>query len=560
MMKLLTLILLCALLPAQDAPPTSNAPVPNAAVSGIVRDKNTGKPVPGYTVSTYVGATWIANTIIMPSGSKSVTSTTDESGRYRLADLPAAPYRIQVRNSHGGASEVTKSIVMNGHDLNDLNFDILVEGTIKGRVLDENKEPVPGITVSLVSRQYFLGVPGYFFAFGGGRTNDRGEYAIQNVPAGQPYFLMAERVMQKLPTHSETPLSPKLRRRIPMRTWYPNSPSKDGAAPVVLRSTELREGVEIEMKKSAAFCAEGTLLTGSGGPGALNFRVEALQPSSGINQSGGSFRSSGFGMTGSDGAFRVCDLNPGSYRIEASQTKPDLLFGVSTINIDDQDVKNLKIAALPVQPVEGEAVLDGPVPLTPLTTKVTVNLQPLLRTQFPGERAGAGRVDIPGTFTLPGVTPDDYVVRTFINGPGLYVKDVQWAGISVLYQAIHPGSSTGSGLRVVIGQDGATLAAVVADKDSNPVPDIRVVAFPAEIASEGMLAAAMVTGQTDQTGQYTSQPLAPGKYFVGAVDGSVDYTPEVIARLWRSRNRFKDVDLSPNGNAQVTLMPVTLAQ
>ncbi len=60
----------------------------------------------------------------------------------------------------------------------------------------------------------------------------------------------------------------------------------------------------------------------------------------------------GFGRTGSDGAFRICDLSPGSYRIEASEDKGDPLFGVSVVNIKDEDVRGLKVAALALQPLE----------------------------------------------------------------------------------------------------------------------------------------------------------------------------------------------------------------
>jgi hypothetical protein len=548
----------CMTLAAQDAPPTSKAPVLNGAITGIVRDKNTGKALANYTVSTYAGATWVANTILMDSSTKEVKSTTDESGHYSLPNLPGAPYRIAARDSRSFGSEVTKHVIMSGHDL-EINFDVVVNGLIKGKVLDENKEPIPGITVTLVSREYYLGSAGYFFRSASRPTNDRGEYIIDSVPAGQPYYLMAELRRRQMPAHSDAPLNPRLRRRVPMRTWYLNSPAKEGAAQVTLRPSETREDVDIEMKKSPAYCAEGTLLTATGGPGALSFNLEAQQPSSGTHEGGGMYIVSGFGTTGSDGSFRFCDLYPGSYRLEASQSKGDQLFGSAIVNITDEDVKGLKVAALPGQTVSGEVILDGPVPLTPLPVQVRISLVPMLRTQRPGEHLFV-KADIPGPFNMQGIMPDDFQLRTLVNSPGLYIRDVLWNGGSVRYQPVRMGSSGGSGLRVLVGQDGATLGAVVTTKDGNPAPDIRVVAFPAEITSEGMLAAAMISGQTDQNGNFTSETLAPGKYYVGAVDGAIDYTAGTIGRLWRSRSRFTEIDLSPNVNAQATLEPVQLAQ
>jgi hypothetical protein len=67
--------------------------------------------------------------------------------------------------------------------------------------------------------------------------------------------------------------------------------------------------------------------------------------------------------------------------------------------------------------------------------------------------------------------------------------------------------------------------------------------------------ARLVQGQTNQAGQFTSQTVPPGKYYVVATEETVDATPESIGRLWRSRIRYKEVDLPPAGSAQVKLEP-----
>jgi len=96
----------------------------------------------------------------------------------------------------------------------------------------------------------------------------------------------------------------------------------------------------------------------------------------------------------------------------------------------------------------------------------------------------------------------------------------------------------------VVGHDGATLTAQVGDKDGKPVPDARVLILPAVIGSEAELAARLVSGQTNQYGQYTSITLPPGKYYVAASGDSIDAAPETIGKVWRARNRFKEVELA----------------
>jgi hypothetical protein len=113
-------------------------------------------------------------------------------------------------------------------------------------------------------------------------------------------------------------------------------------------------------------------------------------------------------------------------------------------------------------------------------------------------------------------------------------------------------------LRVVLARDGGTVAARVADKDGNAVPDARVLILPITVASETALAAAIVSGQCDQNGAWTSNRLAPGKYYVVALYTPYNNSPESIGKLWGSRTHFKEIELAPKGNVQVALGPMSL--
>ncbi|HUI55308.1 MAG TPA: carboxypeptidase regulatory-like domain-containing protein [Bryobacteraceae bacterium] len=532
--------------------------VPNASVTGVVKDKATGQPLPDYTVSTFTNSTWVGDTIVQSRDTRQVQSKTDASGRYRLADLAPGQYRILA--GAGMPFSRTRRVTLAGHDLENVDFEISRPGTITGKVLDENKEPVPGVTVRLIAREYYLGNLGYFYRRGPTQTDDRGEYQIAGIEAGRAYLIVAEKVERNLPAISEAPLDPKLRRRIPVRTWYPNAPSADGAQAIVVGPGERRENVDLELKKSQSYCAEGAAL-GAAGTASVRFNIEPLQPSSGVSNSGGVFTVSPGGNTGPDGKFRVCDLYPGTYRLTAAeipagrQAVPN--FGVLDFTIVDQDLKDVKVAASAGITLDGEVAWAGEPPATPPNVKVSVSLTPLLRAPFQGELGrGAGRYDIPGTFSWDGLLVDDYAVRTLITAPGFYVRDVAYGGRSVIHEPLRLGSAMrGAGLRVTVARDGGTISAKVADKDGNPVSDINVLVLPADAPSEGALSATFVRGATDQLGQYTSQTLPPGKYYVVATQDDVDYTPESIGRLWRARNHYQEVELAPSGAAQVSLQP-----
>ena len=108
------LLFLSALTPALLAAQTAAT---NASVSGVVKDKITGQPLANYTVSTFVNATWVGNTILQTSRTKNVTSTTDSSGRYKLTDLPPGAYRIAARDAQHFGSGLTRHVAVNGSDV-----------------------------------------------------------------------------------------------------------------------------------------------------------------------------------------------------------------------------------------------------------------------------------------------------------------------------------------------------------------------------------------------------------------------------------------------------------
>jgi hypothetical protein len=528
-------------------PLLAGAQQPNSAITGVVVDAASGRPLPNYSVSTSVGQ-------------KDVSSTTDEQGRYRLSDLPPGLYRIDARNSQGAGfiGVVTRHITTAGQDLDHIDFKVRVAGGITGKVVDENREPVVGASVFLVSREYYSGVLGYFFK-DVTRTDDRGVYKLKRVEPGQAYLVMADNAEGRLPAHSDAPLDPKLRRRAIVRTFYPNSPDRQGGSVVTVNPGDTREGVDIEARKAPTFCVEGMTM-GLGGPGAMQFVLEGAQPAYGTSSNSGMFGAGNRGMTGPDGKYRICGLVPGSYRLGVSDTYDSKAANraLAAFDITDRDLRNLNLTVSPGMTVQGEVAWLPPAPEEPSTTKVIVVGNPLLRSPVANERPFA-RVDLPGSFAFTGLLPTDYALDFRINGPGLYIREVEYGGKNVLYEPLHVGATAADqGIRIVVGRDGGKIAAKVADKDGNALPDLRVVILPASISSEAMLQAALVQGQTNQLGQYQSPALRPGKYLVLATDDRIDATPECIDNLWRSRTHFQEVDVAPGGTQQMTLLPVNL--
>ena len=160
---------------------------PTASVSGVVRDKLSKQP--------------LANYIVRTSGNRQIR--TDASGKYTLTNLPPGRYGIVAQSAERFLEQVERMVAVAGQDLENIDLDVPMDGVISGRVLDENKEPISGAMVRLISRQYYLGTAGYFYTSVMAGTDDQGQYLLAQAPTGQPYLLMASQGSVSIPARSE---------------------------------------------------------------------------------------------------------------------------------------------------------------------------------------------------------------------------------------------------------------------------------------------------------------------------------------------------------------------
>jgi hypothetical protein len=460
-------------------------------------------------------------------GAAPATRSYDRRPRPLLAARPGT--RVVSRASGRpsmGASQVKVVTLVGGQQLDRVDFYLHAYGEISGKVLEENKEPIPGMTVFFVAREYATGALRYVFA-AMARTDDRGEYRLQNVQPGRGYLILAEKQRQRIEAVSDVPSDLKSRKTVPTPTYYPGALGIDGAQAIVLRAGERRQGVDIQLLRGPSYCVEG-VLEADGRPTLLFFSIRELQPASGPSGNGAVFVTSPHGESGQDGKIRICDLHSGDYQITATQlpkdTGPPPFFGTASVTITDRDVRNVRIGAGSRVSIPGEAVWYGTPPEKPVESKISLWLRPITRAPWQGELVDA-EASIPGEFSFPALLIDDYNMNVSHVPEGTYLKDVTYGGISILHEPFRPGSVMGNaGLRLIVARDGGTINTKVTDKDGNPVADCQVLIVPRGASSESSVADSLLLGQTDQNGPYSSAMLAPGKYFVLATSAAVDKT------------------------------------
>ncbi|HEY2842708.1 MAG TPA: carboxypeptidase regulatory-like domain-containing protein [Bryobacteraceae bacterium] len=545
---------------AQAPTPAQAAPSSTGSIRGTVRDFATGDPLPGAQIRASVNP---AKPVLQ--------LVADEQGRYELLDVD--PGRISLgatprSDTQGTPFSIRVIALASGQNLTGVDIKIRAQAEIAGKIIDEDNQPVPGVAVQLVSREYSLGAVRYI-ATGRATTDDQGQYLLKSVDPGRSYLLLARTLRPIRSAISDAPADPKLRRPVIVPTYFPGTDSLAGAQPLVLAPSERRENVDLRITHSPSYCVDGVLQSGNG-PEPLRFDLAESQPTAGAVRTlsvvvNWRLLTNGV-VTGADGKFRVCDLHPGDYQLNVysdvgSGTADNLdavpvFYGTAELKITDKDLDRLSVSALPHVAVPGEVAWEGAAPDAPVAANLTIRLDPMLRVPRRVEVLTA-RSPLPGAFSFDGLILGDYALQVTGTPAATYLRDVTYGGKSILHEPLRAGSEVGnSALRVILARDGGRISATVTDKDQQPVADAAVILARADAGTEVAFSSVMTGGYTDQNGAWTSGLVQPGKYYVLATSSAVDFSVETIGKLWRARTKAQEVEIGSNATVKVPLTPV----
>jgi hypothetical protein len=539
----------------------------SASLHGVVKEEATGAFLERVTIQ--VGQ---------------LTGTlTHDNGSYVVGHI--TPGRYHVTASRNDVEPVTQIVTIGPGD--DVSLDFAVPGSpsISGRVLDQNKEKVAEAKVWLISSEYRSGVLRRVTAVR--ETEEDGAFSFDTgLLAGRAYYLLAEPPAADHVGEAEQP------------TYYGEAVSFETAVPLILRPAEHREQVDIRLQQHSTYCVDGKAEAG-GQPAVLPLKIQE-SVLAGTNIVRAEAKS-----TAPDGAFRVCGLTPGSYRIWAAESPK--LGGFADFVIADADVRDV---LLPVDAVnltldlkwEGDAPPEGPkIPVsiakignswvgfseegeqvalpqqllkalqgteagegaqnsfttTDASRRAAESLRPReVRLQL----AGAGsdddadmRSDVPfeGRFGRQ-LSAGDYAVDAHISGS--YVKRITFDNVNVPDRVLHLVGGVASTLGIVFAHDGGYIDFTVKDKDGNPVPEARVVFLPADVTDAALASRWMQSERSDGGGMCSSETLAPGKYRALALTRPPRQTPEEMEKLLQALRSSPVIELAPKTTVKAELV------
>ena len=357
--------------PGALAPPTSTAPK-TGAISGVVNDAATHRPIAGALVSLRLDGGGLQ--------AQMTRQMTDALGRYVFQELGAgARYSVIVTKfgyldgNYGQATILAPGVKFAlAHAEWRQNVDVLLfkPGAISGTVLDEAGEPVVGAYVRVLAQQLVSG-EARLLAGAAAQTDDRGDYRIPGLPPGK-YLIDVPSVQSTVPASTPvsslgTTISPeeRLNRQVmgfsigtssrvdaPLDldassrlligtyvtppapvdghaeaypiTFFPGATSIAGATAIDLTGGEERHGIDIHLQPVRSARIFGTVEGATGTTAGMLLR---LMPA-GLEDLGGGSEAATT-LVAADGSFAFLNVPAGTYTIDARRATFELIQGSS---------------------------------------------------------------------------------------------------------------------------------------------------------------------------------------------------------------------------------------
>jgi hypothetical protein len=472
-------------------------------IDGVVVNQLTGEPIKKATVYLHD-----MNLIYGTNGPSHYSAATDSNGRFTIDQIKPGRYAITA-DRPGFLPDAyrvsgTSSIPIGpGQSLGSIRLQLTPLGSISGRVLDEDGDPITDVQLqvqqwSVVDGVRRLNGTSHF----GDRVDEQGNFRISNVDPGR-YVLSASFNHFTRGVFGGNDGGPAY-----VTTYYPNAVDAGQAVGIPLGPGGDVRGIEIRLRKERMYTVSGKMVDAISGEMVKGLFI-GMHPVD--NPMGGA-------SSTNNGNFMLRGL-PGSYMLVAGRTQSNdpALKGRSfhvPVTIADHDIKDLVVRVEPPATLTG-TVLDesgAPVAATTVRGGATFRNRPIIMlTSSDGSRVGQqpNTVKEDGTFEIRELERDRYHINVIPLPADSYVKSMR-LGSSEIKGTVLDLVGGGGALQVVISSRSGEIKGMVRNEKGDPLPEITLTITPTSPDSN----AQFINTRSDESGQYKIGGLAPGEYRV----------------------------------------------
>ncbi|MEZ5285820.1 MAG: carboxypeptidase-like regulatory domain-containing protein [Vicinamibacterales bacterium] len=498
-------------LPPRAQPVAPDTPAGTGVLAGQVVAADTGTPIRRAQVR-------VSGRTIRQSR----LAVTDAEGRFEVRDLAAGRYTLTA--SKGGfvtlqygqrrpGESGTPLELSEGQTIGKLVVGLPRGSVIGGRVTDEYGEPVANASVTALHYAYTGGARRLVPAGARDTTDDQGSYRLFGLPPGE--FIVSAVIR----TGNVTDPGDDPSGYAP--TYYPGTPNPGEAQRVRVDLAQENTSVSFGLVATRLVQLTGQVVSSSGLPPGGGM---VLLTTAGGATDMASFIAGGRGRIDGTGAFRVSNVPPGRYVLQARTGNPRSgggEFARLDITVGAGDVEGLTLVTAPAGRVAGTVVTDTGVPLPSGAIQVTSRPASPEAPGFGGGGGGQARVGADGTFEIGNLMEPRYIR---VNAPqGWTLKSVSIAGQDATDMAVDvPPGQVVSGVQIVLTQKVSGAKGTVLDERGAPVLDATVVLFPEDERLRTYQSRFIKAARPDQDGTFTIADLPPGAYLAVAVQALED--------------------------------------
>jgi hypothetical protein len=515
----------------------------NGSVEGIVSNVATGDPV--RSAKVYLCSVPKDEKVIP----RCLPTDADSDGKFVFTGRPAGHYTVQ-GEAHGFLPD---SIVFDGSgsgefdlaagSVRTVHLRLWPEGTITGRIVDEEARPMPGISVAAIGERYSLGRRSLWrYQRRGGPsdalTDKDGEFRIGALKPGS-YFI--EAFFDFLGKHDVATVKKGY-----LPVYYPSAAFLSSATPVCVGAGQ-QVRVDFKLNPRVTYHARAKLIL----PASFKRNFE---PISGLRGEYGQLLTDWEEEYDHDSrTLSVTHLAPGSYELDtATGIYPADLTARLRFMVTDKDLEGMVLT------LQKPVALQVNIQL-PLGFRTSTAYSLRLRLQRDGEpmddiaRSG-WPITTGGQLPHPALQPGHYKLFLFTED-ALYVKSARFGQQDVLAQGLTLEGTPKEALVVTLERATAEVRGNVVSNSSAPVSAADV-----KLISQGEDSRYFArSASTDRNGDFEFAGVPPGSYDVVALNEAVrdwEFGPDE----WTTVKAFaKHVEVADSTHSTLELHATTVA-
>jgi len=532
---------------AQVAGVASAKPASRAVIEGVVTKEPGSEPVKKALIEVIAenqaeGGDYTA--VSGPDGGFHIEGILP--GRYHLFAERTGLLEVEKHRARADGRVLT---LMAGQEVKDLRIRLQAAAVVRGRVTDEDGDPLPNAQVAVL-RQTFVAGRSRWEQAGAERTNDLGEYRVAGLAAGNYYVSVSPPPDFKSliegagagaeahgandqPAGASSHTSYQTSSQTSYQTtYYPGTADRSQAAPVDLQAGA-EFPVNFSLTPSPSLSIRGSVVNL---PPRASAAIMLQSRDFNLVLNGAEMHA--------DGSFVIRDVAPGAYTILATvENAPVPMMARQALQVVSNSVEDLRLAPQPGGWIHGRLRLEsggaGRVDLSQIflvLRSVDGNDEPWGGFSMGDGFSHTAHVAADGTFEWKSVPPGNYFVQLAGDGGGnsdWFLKSVLAGGREIGDAGIDAaGISVDGGavvLDVVASANGGVVEGVVTDHNGEPVPNAVIVAVP-EVRMRARIERFRKT-VSDQSGRFTLHGIQPGEYSLFAwesVDGEAYYNPDFL--------------------------------